>query len=433
MKTPWFLLPLFAGSLTAASAVSEPPPGFTALFNGRDLEGWFGHGTDDPRQLFALSTAELAAHHESTMADVRTHWTVQDGELVNDGHGLYLTTKKNFRDFELLIDYRTVAGADSGIYLRGIPQVQIWDTTEAGGKWEIGADKGSGGLWNNSPGAPGKDPSKLMDRPLGEWNAFRILMIGERVTIHLNGEKIVDDAVLENYFDRAIPAFPEGPIQLQTHGGEIRWRNVFVREIPAEEANAALAGKDAEGFTSLFDGKTLEGWQGARDSYEVVDGAIVCKAGKGGTLYAADEYADFIFRFEFQLPPGGNNGVAIRAPLEGDPAWEAFEIQILDDSAAKYAGLQPYQFHGSIYGLVPAQRGFLRPTGEWNFQEIICRGSRIQVVLNGSKIVDSDVADIDLSAHEGRIPKGVERKSGLVGFAGHNDPVRMRNVQIKRL
>ena len=146
----------------------------------------------------------------------------------------YLTTNKNYGDFELTLEYKTVPGADSGIYLRGVPQVQIWDTTEEGGTWDLGADKGSGGLWNNGDGAPGKDPSKHMDKPFGEWNSFRILMIGEKVTVHFNGEKVVDAAVMETYFDRSIPIFAEGPIQLQTHGGEIRWRNVFIREIPRD-------------------------------------------------------------------------------------------------------------------------------------------------------------------------------------------------------
>ncbi len=413
-----------------AGALNVPPAGFTALFNGKDLEGWFGHGTEDPRTLWAMSPEALAAHHEKTLEDVRQHWSVENGELVNDGHGLYLTTKKDYRDFELLIDYKTVPKADSGIYLRGVPQVQIWDSTEEE-KFKLGADKGSGGLWNNPAGSAGKDPSKRMDKPFGEWNHFRILMIGERVTVDFNGERVVDDAVMANYFGKkeGLPMFPKGPIQLQTHGGEIRWRNVFIREIGAEEANRHLAN---DGFVSLFDGHSLDAWQGAVNNYEVVDGAIRCKQGHGGTLLTKEPYADFIFRFEFQLPPGGNNGVAVRAPLKGDPAWEAFEIQILDDGHEKYANLKDYQYHGSIYGLVPAKRGYLRPTGEWNYQEVEARGSRIQVRVNGTTIVDADVSAIDLENVE-RVPKGVERTEGYVGFAGHSDPVAFRNVTIKRL
>ena len=227
---------LFALTLSA-TAQNEPPEGFTALFNGKDLDGWFGHATKDPsKTLWNKTPEELEAHKEKTREDIVKHWRVEDGELVNDGNGLYMTTNKDYGDFELLVDYKTVAGADSGIYLRGVPQVQIWDTTKAGGKWKIGADKGSGGLWNNSKGAPGKDPSKKMDKPFGEWNSFRIFMIGNKVTIHLNGEKVVDNAVMENFYDRKNPIWAKGPIQLQTHGGEIRWRNVFIREIPKKGA-----------------------------------------------------------------------------------------------------------------------------------------------------------------------------------------------------
>ena len=414
------LIALLIVSPQSSFGQNIPPKGFKALFNGKDLKGWFGHGTKDPRTLWKMSPDELKAHHEKTLKDINAHWSVQNGELVNDGKGLYLTTKKDYKDFELLLEYKTVPKADSGIYLRGVPQVQIWDPTEEA-KWKIGADKGSGGLWNNSKGAPGKDPSKRMDRPFGEWNQFRIIMIGEKVTVHLNGEKVVDNVVMENYFDRKIPIFEKGPIQLQTHGGEIRWRNVFIREI-----------EDETGFQTLFNGKDLAGWHGAVNNYEVVDGAIMCKKGKGGTLYAKDEYSDFVFRFEFKLPPGGNNGIAVRSPGKGDPAWEAYEIQVLDNTAEKYAKLQPYQFHGSVYGLAPAKRGALLPVGEWNKQEIYFKGSHIKINLNGTIILDQDVSKIDLSKVK-KVPKGVNRSKGFIGFAGHSDPVQFRNVRIKNL
>jgi len=234
LPTTFLLLASLTLIVTSCQSPAEdaPPDGFVALFNGENLDGWFGRGTEDPRALWSMSTQELDAHKDSTRADIRAHWSVEEGELVNDGNGLFLTTNQDYQDFELLLEYKTVPGADSGIYLRGVPQVQIWDTTEEGGKWDIGANLGSGGLWNNSPDAPGKDPTTLMDKPFGEWNSFRILMIGDRVTVHFNGEKVVDGAIMENYFDRTIPIFEKGPIQLQTHGGEIRWKNVFIREIP---------------------------------------------------------------------------------------------------------------------------------------------------------------------------------------------------------
>jgi hypothetical protein len=173
----------------------------------------------------------FAEKKAKSVKDIHQHWSVKDGILVNDGHGMYLTTEKNYGNFELRLDYKTVAKADSGIYLRSVPQVQIWDYTKEGGKWKIGADKGSGGLWNNSKGVPGKDPLVLADKPFGEWNAFRIRLVGEKVTVHLNGQLVVDNAKMENYFDRKGGMPERGPIQLQTHGGEICWRNVFIKEL----------------------------------------------------------------------------------------------------------------------------------------------------------------------------------------------------------
>ncbi|MBM3890165.1 MAG: DUF1080 domain-containing protein, partial [Verrucomicrobia bacterium] len=190
------------------SAVVKPPKGFTALFNGKDLTGWWGCGTEDPRKWMALSPEEFKKKHDASLEDIAQHWRVENGELVNDGKGLYATTEKNFRDYELLIDYKTVPKADSGIYLKGIPQVQIWDYTKAGGKWDRGAKKGSGGLWNNSPGAPGKDPRVLADKPFGQWNRFRIIQCGSRTWVWLNGKLVVDGAILESYFGRRKPNAP---------------------------------------------------------------------------------------------------------------------------------------------------------------------------------------------------------------------------------
>ena len=229
---------LFSGSLQAEV---KAPEGFTALFNGKDLSGWWGISTEDPAKWMALSKEKFAAKKAKSLVDINKHWRAEADELVNDGHGLYLSTQKNYGDFEFLVEYKTVAKADSGIYLRGIPQVQIWDSTKEGGKWKIGADKGSGGLWNNPKGSPGKDPLVLADKPFGEWNSFRILMAGDIVTIYLNGKLVVDHAKLQNYFNKKGPLPEKGPIQLQTHGGEIRWRNVFVREIGAEESKKIQA------------------------------------------------------------------------------------------------------------------------------------------------------------------------------------------------
>jgi hypothetical protein len=427
------VLVILLAAAVAPAAPVEPPKGFTALFNGKDLSGWHGMPHYDPYKLAALPEGERKALIEEWTQDAKKHWSVEDGELVNDGDGAYLTTDKDYGDIELLIEYKTVPKADSGIYLRATPQVQIWDYTKEGGKWNLGADKGSGGLWNNSEGAPGKDPLVLADKPFGQWNSFRILQVGERTTVYLNGKLVVDHARLENFWDRKVPLPRKGPIQLQTHGGEIRWRNVFIREIPPADANFLLRHHDAGGFADVFNGKDFTGWAGPTDQYEVKDGAIVCRPHKGGTIYTKDEYADFVARVEYRLPPGGNNGLAIRYPGSGDGAYVGMcEVQILDDTAPQYASLDARQYNGSAYGMIAVHRGFLRPVGEWNFMEVTVRGPTIRVELNGTRVLDGDLSKVTEYMANSPHP-GKDRAAGHFGFCGHNDPVAFRTVQIKKL
>ena len=424
---------VFSFASTQSAQAGTPPEGFTALFNEKNLSGWWGLKTEDPVKWKALSADKLAEKKAASLKDIAQHWSVNGEELVNDGHGLYLSTQKNYGDFEFLVDYKTVPKADSGIYLRGIPQVQIWDSTEEA-KFNIGANKGSGGLWNNSKGAPGKDPLVLADKPFGQWNSFRIIMVGERVSVWLNGKLLVDHARMENYFNRKGQIPRTGPIQLQTHGGEIRWRNVFIREIGTNEGNEILASKGGNDFKSAFNGKNFEGWAGPTNNYSVDHGSIQCMKGKGGTIYVNDELGDFSARMEFKLPPGGNNGLAIRYPGSGDTAYVGMcELQVLDDSAKKFAKLHPAQYHGSAYGMVPAARGYQRPVGEWNFQEVTVDGSRIKVELNGTLILNADLANVEKPMYDLGKFKGRLRKSGYFGFAGHGDAVSFRNISIKNI
>lgn len=196
-------------------------------------------------------------------------------------------------------------------------------------------------------------------------------------------------------------------------------------------AQSTLTPEEKEaGFVSLFDGKTLDGWIGDTKGYVVEDGLLVCKP--GGNLYTEKEYADFIFRFDFKLTPGANNGVGIRTPSDCNAAYCAMEIQILDNTAKQYEHLQPYQYHGSIYGVVPAKRGFLKPVGEWNTEEIRCQGSRVTITLNGTVIVDADLAEID-EPMDHRDHPGLHREKGHIGFLGHGTRVEFRNIRIKEL
>lgn len=190
------------------------------------------------------------------------------------------------------------------------------------------------------------------------------------------------------------------------------------------------------GFISLFDGKTLSGWFGDGKKYfSVESGVLVCKKGCHGKLLVDREFTDFVFRFDFKLTPGANNGLAIRSPKTGDTAFVGIEIQILDDSAKKYKHLKDYQYHGSAYGIVAAKRGALKPVGEWNTQEVRCKGRCLQVILNGQKIVDANLDDAAPNSQtiDGAKHPGLLRSRGYLGFLCHEDSVHFRNIRIKEL
>ena len=418
----------------AASAVyaDAPPAGFTSLFNGKDLAGWHGY---NPHSVAKLTGEKKEAMLAKMRAEFSQHWSVQDGEILNPGTGAYATTDKEYGDFELLLEYNMAPKGDSGVYLRGVPQVQIWDPTDEK-SFKHGCQLGSGALWNNSPGKPGKDPLVLADKPAGEWNTLRVVMTGARVSVWLNGKLTVDHATLENYYDRKASIPAKGPICLQTHGAAIRWRNLFVREIAGSEANQILAAHGKAGFKTIFNGKDFTGWAGPVENYEVNDGAIRCKTGKGGTPYFNQDLTDFAARLEFKRPAGGNNGLAIRYPGTGDTAYAGMcELQVLDDNYEKVKGkIDPRQVHGSAYGMVGAQRGYQRPIGEWNFQEVVVVGSTIKVELNGFIILDADLSTVDMATVMAKKPHpGKDRKNGFFGFAGHNDAAEFRNVELKDL
>lgn len=242
MKSLYRIAVLFFFTCLLSSHAQEvdPPEGFRAIFNGKDLSGW--HGLN-PHSVAKLEGEKKEAALQKMRDEFADHWRVENGELVNDGDGPYATTDEEFGDIEFTLEYKTVAGADSGIYLRGTPQVQIWDKNQ-----EFNPEKptrrphmGSGGLFNNTPDTLGRDPARVADKPFGQWNKFRIRQIGARTWVWLNDKIVVDGAVMENYWDREKPLPATGPIMLQTHGGEIRWKNIFVREIGKEEGEKILA------------------------------------------------------------------------------------------------------------------------------------------------------------------------------------------------
>jgi HEAT repeat protein len=400
--------------------------GFVPMFNGKDLTGWKGL-VENPIARAKMTPQERAAKQAAADAKARTNWSVRDGTIVFNGKGDNLCSVKDYGDFELIVDWRITKDGDSGIYLRGSPQVQIWDPART----DVGAEVGSGGLYNNQ-----KDPSKPLvfaDNPVGEWNTFRIVMIADKVTVYLNGTKVVDNVTMENYWDRTQPIFPRGAIELQAHGTDLAFRDIYVRELNG--ASPTLTEREkAEGFVPLFNGRDLDGWIGNLTGYRAEDGVMVFdpNAGDRSNIYTAKEYSDFTFRFEFQLTPGANSGVGIRAPREGDAAYVGMEIQVLDDSAPVYATLQPYQYHGSVYGVIPARRGALKPVGEWNTEEIAIRRSHITVTVNGIVTVDGDLVETSTNGTVDKTPHpGLKRTTGYIGFLSHDSVVRFRNIRIK--
>ena len=399
--------------------------GFVPLFDGRSLDGWKGLVADPPARakMIPLELAKAQAEADERM---RSHWRVLDGALVFDGKGESLCTVSDYGDFELLVDWKIEKAGDSGLYLRGSPQVQIWDP---------GANPvGSGGLYNNQKGK--SQPLEKADLPVGEWNSFRVIMIGERVTVYLNDKLVVDNVVLENYWERDKPIYPTGQIELQAHGNPLYFRNVFIREIPRDTAvPQTTEAEAAEGFTPLFNGRDLDGWTGDTKGYAAEGGNIVIHPELGsGNLYTVKEYADFVLRFDFKLTPAANNGLGVRAPLEGDAAYVGMELQILEDGSPVYWGLRPYQYHGSIYGVVPARRGFLRPPGEWNAEEVTVKGRRVIVVVNGSTVVDADIDEASAGGTiDGNDHPGLKRAAGHLGFLGHGSLLEFRNVRLKEL
>lgn len=418
--------------------------GFVSMFNGKDLTGWQGlttsykkkKGLDNPFARAKLTPTELAKAQELANEVMKDNWKVEDGHIIFFGKAYdNLCTVKKYGDFEMYVDwylYPEGPEADAGIYLRGTPQVQIWDTARV----NVGAQVGSGGLYNNQVN-PSK-PSCVADNGLGQWNSFYIKMVGERVTVYLNGICVVDNVILENYWDRSQPIFTKEQIELQAHGSKVAYRNLYIRELPQVEPTKLSEQEQKEGFEMLFDGTNLHKWKGNKHDYVTQNGEIaVIPTDQGfGDLYTAKEYGDFIFRFEFKLTPGANNGLGIRAPGVGDAAYEGMEIQILDHYDAIYQPwLKDYQYHGSIYGIIPTQnRDMLRPVGEWNEEEIYAKGTYIRVTLNGVVITEGDIAEATKNGtYDGKKHPGLMRPSGYIGFLGHGSELWLRNIRVKEL
>ncbi|TYR31222.1 DUF1080 domain-containing protein [Sphingobacterium phlebotomi] len=406
--------------------------GYASIFNGTDLTGWKGL-VANPIKRAAMSPKELEQKQAAADKKMHDNWRAVKGELVFSGEGDNIATVKQYGDFEMLVDWKLDPNGkepDAGVYLRGTPQVQIWDISRT----NVGAEVGSGGLYNNKKHP--STPLKVADNALGEWNTFKIRMVGDNVWVWLNGELVVDNVTLENYWDRNQSIFPVEQIELQAHGSQVWYRDIYVKELARKETYTLNDNEKNEGFEMLFDGNNLDKWT-ETPAYEVTTQGYIranpdAKFGKN--LYTKEEYGDFVYRFEFKLTPGANNGVGIRTPLEGDAAYAGTEIQILDNDAEIYKNLKEYQYHGSAYGIIPAKRQGMKPIGEWNEQEIRVQGDKIKVTLNGVVILDGDLAAASKNGTlDGKKHPGLSKKSGHIGFLGHGSEVFFRNIRIKKL
>ncbi len=422
--------------------------GFVSMFNGKDLTGWKGllaEPYDNPYKRATLKEAELKKLQDEANEVMRQTWSVKDGCIVFNGKGRSLATEKKYGNFEMYVDWKLHKGpeADAGIYLRGTPQVQIWDIART----NVGAEVGSGGLYNNQKNE--SKPKLVADNPVGEWNSFYIKMVDERVTVHLNGKVVVDNVVMENYWDRNLPLMLKEQIELQAHGSVVEYRDLYIRELPQVEPIKLSKEEEKAGFKLMFDGTNLSNFIGDFTNYRVENGEIaVNNWGHGfGNLYLKEQYSDFIFRFEFKLTPGANNGIGIRADYGKDAAYHGMEIQVLDHFHKIYEGLGDHQFHGSVYGIIPTKdKNQLKPVGEWNTEEIYMKGDYIRVTLNGVVITEGNIREacqghnvdpdggnknpytVDKKNHP-----GLFNKTGYIGFLGHGSELWYRNVRIKRL
>ncbi|MDX1637035.1 MAG: family 16 glycoside hydrolase, partial [Balneolaceae bacterium] len=388
--------------------MNHPPEGFTALFNGENLDGWNGL-VANPEKRAEMSDRELAEAQENADRIMEQHWSVRDGILYFDGKGESLTTAKKYGDFEMLLDWKIEPGGDSGVYLRGTPQVQIWDITEN--------PVGSGGLYNNQNHP--SEPLVPADNPVGEWNRMRIKMVGERVTVHLNNRLVVDDVVMENYWNRDKPIYPEGQIELQAHNTPLYFKNVFIREIPRTE--------------TLFNGEDLTGWDvvdAAPGSWQASNGTLVTDATGGGWISTREMYDNFKLKLEYRLPEGGNSGIFIRAPRKGNPAYQGMEIQLLDDYAAEYSDLDPWQYTASIYGVKAPSTRATKPAGEWQEMTIEADGPRVKVWVNGEMVINTNLVNHMTKVNE---HPGLKRRKGYIGLQNHDTKVEFRNIRITEI
>lgn len=397
-----------------------------------DLIG--GCSLSDHWQGMPESSPEAEKDHQEQIRDeeVSEHWRLEKGVLVSDGRGPSLVSKREFGNFELCVCWLTNSEGEGGVYLRGFPEVPILRMA-----YEAALQRGDG---KGGPGdgsqAGAQLPAAVHHVRVGKWNHLFVRMVGQYATVILNGKTVAKNFVLEDFLhqERLVPAV--GPIRLEPHSSEIRFRGLQVRELSHEEVvrHLACVRGGERGFNKIFNGENLEGWSGAKEAYEIVQEAVRCKNGMKGYLMTDAEYDNFVIRFEVLIPPGGNNGLGIHVPATGEiPAYDGIEIQVIDPTAPKHANIKDYQHHGSVYGLAPARQGYLRPVGQWNYEEIVVDKGNIQVFLNGFEIVNCNLEEVRSNPVDGEEHPGAYRTTGHIVLCGHDEAVQFRNIRIRQI
>ena len=384
----------------------------------------------NPVEKAAMKAKKIKKAEAAAAATAAQVWAATETGMAYAGcAAATMGSGKNYENFELMFEWKGEGKAGLGV--RSIPQI------------DLGGEK-SGALSGNVEGK--NAPAKLADNAAGEWNTVYVKVLNDRVTVNVNGVETASNVILENVYDRNVPAFVEGQLMLIGEGAPIEFREMYMRELPSTPRFELSEEEKKAGFEVLFDGTSMHKWTGNTTDYVPVDGTIYVTAQYGGTgnLYTKKEYSDFVFRFEFAfMRKGVNNGVGVRTPMGVDAAYEGMELQILDHDAPIYKNLREYQQHGSVYGIIAAKRVKFPALGEWNTEEIRFEGDNVKVTVNGEVILEGNIREacqghnvapdggkknpytVDKKNHP-----GLFNKKGHIGFLGHGAGVKFRNIRI---
>ena len=401
-----------------------PADGF-AVLPADGLAGWTAVAVN-PAEAKRLPARQVAKLRKAAGEAVAANWGAADGLLEFAAETpATIGTEKEYENFELWIEWRSEG--EAGMAVRSMPLIRL------------GGAAGTGL-------ADGKAARTVADNAPGTWNTLYVKVVDDRITLVENGVKVAENAVMTNLCAPGEPVYAQGRIELAGQGALVAFRNLWINELPSTPVFSLPADEAAAGYEVLFDGRSLYKWTGNTTNYVPLDGTIDVTAtyGGSGNLYTVGEYGDFILRFEFRfLTEGVNNGIGIRTPMGVDAAFHGMEIQILDHDAPIYKDISDYQQHGSVYGVIAADRVKFGELGEWNTEEIRAVGDRITVTVNGRVILDGNIREacrghnvsedgskVNPYTVDHRNHPGLFNKSGHIGLLGHGAGIQFRNLRV---